>query len=100
MVVDNLTAEHLKDNPYPAMTLDEMGGVVDLAIVLGGDGTMLNIARTLSPLPIPLVGVNQGRLGFLTDLVAGEHAGKHRRDAGRQVCHRAAPAAGGARAAR
>ncbi|MGA7594286.1 MAG: NAD kinase [Gallionella sp.] len=68
VVVDNLTAGHLKGSPYQAMTLDEMGRAVDLAIVLGGDGTMLNIARTLSPCNIPLVGVNQGRLGFLTDL--------------------------------
>jgi len=68
VVVDNLTAEHLENNPYPAVKLDEMAGVVDLAIVIGGDGTMLNIARTLSPYGIPLVGVNQGRLGFLTDL--------------------------------
>lgn len=68
VVVDSLTAEHLKDSPYPAVKLDEMAGVVDLAIVIGGDGTMLNIARTLSPCGIPLVGVNQGRLGFLTDL--------------------------------
>ena len=68
VVVDSLTAEHLKDSPYQAMSLDEIGMVVDLAIVLGGDGTMLNIARTLSPRNIPMVGVNQGRLGFLTDL--------------------------------
>lgn len=68
VVVDNLTAEHLKLSPYPAMALEQMGGVVDLAIVLGGDGTMLNIVRMLAPLGIPLVGVNQGRLGFLTDL--------------------------------
>ena len=68
VVVDKLTAEHLKQHPYRVMALEEMGGVVDLAIVLGGDGTMLNIARTLAPAKIPLVGVNQGRLGFLTDL--------------------------------
>jgi NAD+ kinase len=68
VVVDSLTAEHLKDNPYQAMSLEEIGRTVDLTIVLGGDGTMLNIARTLSPCKIPLVGVNQGRLGFLTDL--------------------------------
>jgi NAD+ kinase len=68
VVVDSLTAAHLKDSPYQAMSLDEMGRTVDLAIVLGGDGTMLNIARTLSPCNIPMVGVNQGRLGFLTDL--------------------------------
>jgi NAD+ kinase len=68
VTVDSLTAEHLADIPYPVLTLEEMAGVVDLAIVIGGDGTMLNIARTLSPHQIPLVGVNQGRLGFLTDL--------------------------------
>ncbi|HEY4696542.1 MAG TPA: NAD kinase [Gallionella sp.] len=68
VVVDSLTAEHLKDSPYQAMNLAEIGRAVDLAIVLGGDGTMLNIARTLSPCLVPMVGVNQGRLGFLTDL--------------------------------
>jgi NAD+ kinase len=68
VVVDSLTSEHLKSSQYPMMSLEEIGRVVDLAIVLGGDGTMLNIARILSPCHIPLVGVNQGRLGFLTDL--------------------------------
>ena len=42
--------------------------MADLAIVIGGDGTMLNIARTLAPYDVALVGVNQGRLGFLTDI--------------------------------
>jgi NAD+ kinase len=72
VVVDSLTAEHLagdlNDQSYPALTLDEIGRAVDLAIVMGGDGTMLNITRVLSPCGIPLIGVNQGRLGFLTDL--------------------------------
>src|SRR5450759_4360374 len=68
VVVDSLTAEHLKQHPYTEMSLDEICNAVDLAIVLGGDGTMLNIARTLSLCQVPLIGVNQGRLGFLTDL--------------------------------
>src|SRR5512143_3873127 len=68
VVVDNLTAEHLTRHPYRELALEEMGGKVDLAIVLGGDGTLLNVARTLVPFDIPLVGVNQGRLGFLTDI--------------------------------
>ncbi len=68
VVLDSLTAEHVKDSRFRAMSLEEIGHVVDLAIVLGGDGTMLNIARTLSPCKVPLAGVNQGRLGFLTAL--------------------------------
>jgi NAD+ kinase len=68
VVVDSLTAEHIEQHDCREMPLNAMGGVVDLAIVLGGDGTMLNIACTLAPFDIPLVGVNQGRLGFLTDI--------------------------------
>src|SRR5512135_2725293 len=68
VVVDNLTAEHLERHPYEELALEEMGGKVDLAIVLGGDSTLINVARTLVPFDIPLVGVNQGRLGFLTDI--------------------------------
>ena len=68
VVVDNFTAEHLAGHPYGEVALEEMGGKVDLAIVLGGDGTLLNVARMLAPFDIPLVGVNQGRLGFLTDI--------------------------------
>ena len=68
IVVDDLTAAHISRHPYKEMPLSEMGGKVDLAIVLGGDGTLLNVARTLVPFSIPLVGVNQGRLGFLTDI--------------------------------
>ena len=43
----------------------------DLAIVIGGDGTMLTAARDLVRHHVPLVGVNQGRLGFMTDI--GQH---------------------------
>jgi NAD kinase len=40
----------------------------DLAVVVGGDGTMLGIARELARFDMPLVGINQGRLGFITDI--------------------------------
>ncbi|MEI7842692.1 MAG: NAD kinase [Gallionellaceae bacterium] len=68
VIVDSLTAEHLGQHQYQVLSLEEMKGKVDLAVVMGGDGTMLNIARTLAPFGIPLVGVNHGRLGFLTDI--------------------------------
>ena len=68
VMIDRLTASHIGDCPYPVHVLEELGERCDLAIVIGGDGTMLNIARTLAPYEVALVGVNQGRLGFLTDI--------------------------------
>ena len=68
VILDSLTASNVVGNKWVAVPMEEIGGRVDLAVVLGGDGTMLNIARKLAPFGIPLVGVNQGRLGFLTDL--------------------------------
>ena len=68
VVLDRLTASHIGNRGFPVMELDELGAEVELAIVIGGDGTMLNIARTLAPHGVPLVGINQGRLGFLTDI--------------------------------
>jgi len=68
VAVDSLTAEHLGDHPYAVMALADLAAAADLAIVIGGDGTMLNIARAFSTHRVPLIGINQGRLGFLTDL--------------------------------
>lgn len=49
-----------------------IGAQADVAIVLGGDGTMLNAARQLARFGVPLVGVNQGHLGFMTDIARSE----------------------------
>ena len=68
VLIDRLTASHIGDSKYPVLVLEEIGRQADLAVVLGGDGTMLNIARTFAPCDVALVGVNQGRLGFLTDI--------------------------------
>jgi NAD+ kinase len=57
---------------HAALTTDEMGDKCDLAIVVGGDGTMLGIARELARHNLPLVGINQGRLGFITDITVGQ----------------------------
>jgi len=44
----------------------------DVAIVVGGDGTLLNTGRRLAAHGIPLVGINQGRLGFMTDIARAD----------------------------
>ena len=51
----------------------ELGARCDLAVVVGGDGTMLGIARELARTQLPLVGINQGRLGFITDIPIGQY---------------------------
>jgi NAD+ kinase len=71
IVLDELTAKHVNASEYPVLQVEKIGKRADLAIVLGGDGTMLNIARAFAPFDVPLVGVNQGRLGFLTDVSIG-----------------------------
>jgi len=59
---------------HGALSPTELGQQCDIAIVVGGDGTMLGIARQLSRFGIPLVGINQGRLGFITDVPVGQFA--------------------------
>ncbi|EDJ91204.1 inorganic polyphosphate/ATP-NAD kinase [Haemophilus influenzae R3021] len=49
-------------------TLEEIGRRAQLAIVIGGDGNMLGRARVLAKYDIPLIGINRGNLGFLTDI--------------------------------
>lgn len=53
---------------YEALPADELGRQCDLAVVIGGDGTMLGFAREMARYGIPLLGINQGRLGFITDI--------------------------------
>jgi NAD+ kinase len=53
---------------FEAVELDEIGKQADLAIAVGGDGTMLGLARSLAGSNIALLGINHGRLGFITDI--------------------------------
>lgn len=57
---------------FAVATYEEIGAQAELAVVVGGDGTMLNSARRLAEHGVPLVGVNLGRLGFLTDVARSE----------------------------
>ncbi len=53
---------------YPTADLAAIGTQCDLGLVVGGDGTMLGIGRQLARHDVPLIGINQGRLGFITDI--------------------------------
>ena len=58
-----------EDLEHCTVTTKEMlGKQCDLVIVLGGDGTFLSVARKVAPYRVPLIGVNQGHLGFLTQV--------------------------------
>lgn len=48
--------------------IDEIARSCDLAVVIGGDGTLLHAARALVDAQVPIVGINRGRLGFLVDV--------------------------------
>ncbi len=67
-VVDENTARALPEQLGPALPLDRIGSAIDVAVVIGGDGTLLHVARTLAETGVPVIGVNQGRFGFLTDI--------------------------------
>lgn len=68
VVFDAETATHISIDGVAAMSVAQLGEVAKAAIVMGGDGTMLGIARQLAPYDVPLIGINQGRLGFMTDI--------------------------------
>ena len=72
--IEQQTALNTGITDFPALSTDELGRQCDLAVVLGGDGTMLGIARQLARHGTPLVGINQGRLGFITDISVGDFA--------------------------
>jgi len=68
---DTATATGVTD--FESLSPQQMGERCDIAVVVGGDGTMLGIARELARWNLPLVGINQGRLGFITDIPMGQY---------------------------
>ncbi|MFZ6847066.1 NAD kinase [Undibacterium sp. RuRC25W] len=68
VVLEEETARYIQLEGLAAMSVPDIGKTADAAIVVGGDGTMLGIARQLAPYNVPLIGINQGRLGFITDI--------------------------------
>jgi NAD+ kinase len=68
VLIEKTTAEVNAVDRFPSADYAGIGERARLAVVLGGDGSMLHAARHLAPYRVPLVGVNQGRLGFMTDI--------------------------------
>lgn len=66
--IEKDTANNTGLTQYPILDVTEIGEHCDLGLVVGGDGTMLGIGRVLAKFGVPLVGINQGRLGFITDI--------------------------------
>ncbi len=88
--LESATAKATGITAYDCLDAAQLGQRCDLTVVVGGDGTMLGIARELAQFDMPLVGINQGRLGFITDIpvdrfrealapmVRGEYEEEHR----------------------
>jgi len=74
VVFEHDTAHNMGITGYPMLDVPGIGAQCDLALVVGGDGTMLGIGRQLAHLGVPLIGINQGRLGFITDIPYGNIA--------------------------
>jgi NAD+ kinase len=68
VIFEHETARNMGIADYPILTVSAIGAQCDLGLVVGGDGTMLGIGRQLARFDVPLIGINQGRLGFITDI--------------------------------
>ena len=62
------TALHLGETGLPVITKEQLSGHCDLLIVVGGDGSLLHAAHTAVEQQLPVLGINRGSLGFLTDI--------------------------------
>jgi NAD+ kinase len=70
VVMDTRTAELSPAAPDRIVPLQSIGDGADLLVAVGGDGTLLAVARLVAPHGVPIIGINLGRLGFLTDIPA------------------------------
>ncbi len=70
--LEDETSQRLGNHNFKTASLQQIGERCDLAIVVGGDGTLLHTARSLVDHDVPLLGINLGRLGFLADISPGE----------------------------
>jgi NAD+ kinase len=67
-IIESETAESLDNCNLPTVSRNQLGDHCDLLIVIGGDGSLLNAAHAVVDAEVPVLGVNRGSLGFLTDI--------------------------------
>ena len=68
VTVETETAQPLPQKPDHIGTMTEIRQHCDCVVAVGGDGNLLSAARALSKAQIPVIGINRGQLGFLTDV--------------------------------
>jgi NAD+ kinase len=72
VIIEEATHAHFQLNAYPSASIKDIGQAADVMISVGGDGTMLGNARQVAPYGLPIIGVNQGHLGFITDIALAD----------------------------
>ncbi len=73
VVLEADTASNMGMSRFNTLDVDSIGAQSDLCLVVGGDGTMLGICRQMAKYKVPMIGINQGRLGFITDIPLGQY---------------------------
>jgi NAD+ kinase len=73
VALEAATASSTGITDYPSLDVAGIGAQCDLGLVVGGDGSMLGIGRQLARYGVPLIGINQGRLGFITDIALEDY---------------------------
>ena len=68
LFIEEKTQKQINLEGIQSIKLKDIGNNVDLAIIVGGDGTLIGVARNMVHSKTPLIGINQGRFGFLADL--------------------------------
>jgi NAD+ kinase len=68
-IVQDIETSHSFSLNVPVLSRVNMGDKQDLIVVVGGDGTLLSAARMATLVNTPIIGINRGRLGFLTDIL-------------------------------
>ncbi|MED5528863.1 MAG: NAD(+) kinase [Pseudomonadota bacterium] len=72
IVLDDVTARLIENPGVNECTREELSSRCDLVIVVGGDGSILNVAKFIASDQVPVIGINRGKLGFLTDVLPNE----------------------------